>query len=112
MKQQIVVLLLPLLFVACRAQQPMSSERFAQDVQSDMPFKVSAMNSVPNHDGVYSFRCENQVDMLPDYEVDAEGAVMVYRTTFAPTHARARKWVIRNTQTHTRIESMAGIYFR
>ena len=88
MKEQIVVLLLPLLLVACRAQQPMSSERFAQDVQSDMPFKVSAMNSVPNHDGVYSFRCENQVDMLPDYEVDAEGAVMVYRTTFAPTHEK------------------------
>ena len=86
MKRQVVVFLLPLLIVACRVQQPMSSERFAQDVQGDMPFKVSALHNVPNHDGVYSFSCESQVDMLPDYEVDAEGAVMVYRTTFAPTH--------------------------
>lgn len=86
MKQQVVVLLLPLLFIACRVQQPMSSERFAQDVQGDMPFKVSALHNVPNHDGVYSFLCESPVDMLPDYEVDADGAVMVYRTTFAPTH--------------------------
>ena len=79
-------LLLPLLFVACCAQQPMSSNRFTQDVQSDIPFKVSAMNSVPQHDGVYAFRCDNQVDLLPDYEIDAEGAQMIYRTTFAPTH--------------------------
>lgn len=50
--------------MGCRVQQPMSSERFAQDVQCDIPFKVSAMNSVPNHDGVYSSRCENQVDLL------------------------------------------------
>ena len=88
MKHQIIVLLIPLLFMACRVQQPMSSERFAQDVQGDMPFKVSAMNSVPNHNGIYAFRCENQVDLLPDYEVDAEGVVMVYRTTFAPTHEK------------------------
>ena len=84
--KRIVLMILPLLFLACRVQQPMSSERFAQDVQSGIPFKVSAMHSVPNHVGVYSFRCENQVDLLPDYELDAEGAVMVYRTTFAPTH--------------------------
>ena len=94
MKQQIIIFLLPLLFLACRVQQPMSSERFAQDVQSDMPFKVSAMNSVPNHNGVYAFRCENPVDLLPDYEIDAEGALMVYRTTFAPTHEKQSANVI------------------
>ena len=86
--KRIILIFLPLIFVACRVQQPMSSERFAQDVQRDMPFKVSAMNSVPNHEGVYAFRCEDQVNLLPDYEVDAEGAVMVYRTTFAPTHEK------------------------
>ena len=86
--KRVILIFLPLLFMACRVQQPMSSERFAQDVQGDMPFKVSAMNSVPNHNGVYAFRCENQVDLLPDYEVDAEGVVMVYRTTFAPTHEK------------------------
>ena len=91
---RIVIFLLPLLLVACRVQQPMSSERFVQDVQSDIPFKVSALNSVSNHDGVYAFRCENQVDLLPDYEVDAEGAVMVYRTTFAPTREKQPSNVI------------------
>lgn len=77
---------MPLALIACRVQQPMSSERFAQDVQRDIPFKVNTLNSVPNHNGVYAFRCENQVDWLPDYEIDAEGAQMIYRTTFAPTH--------------------------
>ena len=74
------------MFMACRVQQPMSSERYAQDVQSDIPFKVNTLNSVPNHDGVYAFRCVNQVDLLPDYEINSEEAVMVYRTTFAPAH--------------------------
>ena len=88
MKQQLFTLLAAMLLIGCRVQQPMSSERFAQEVQRDIPFKVSAMNSVPNHDGTYAFRCENQVDLLPDYEVDAEGVMMVYRTTFAPTHEK------------------------
>ena len=101
MKRQIIIFLLPLLLIACRVQQPISSERFAQDVRSDIPFKVSTMNSVPNHTGIYAFRCENQVDLLPDYEVDAEGAVMVYRTTFAPTHEKQPANVIwRNIINH------------
>ena len=94
MKKILFTLLAVLLLTACRVQQPMSSERFAQDVQRDIPFKVCAMNSVPNHDGVYAFRCEDQVDLLPDYEVDAEGVVMVYRTTFAPTHEKQPSNVI------------------
>ena len=94
MKQRILFSFLPLIFIACRVQQPMSSERFAQDVQSDIPFKVSVLTSVPHHDGVYAFRCENQVDVMPDYEVDAEGAVMIYRTTFAPTHEKQPENVI------------------
>lgn len=84
--KRIILLLIPFLLLACRAQQPMSSERFTQDVKNDLPFKVSALNSVPNHENVYAFQCENLVDWLPDYEVDAEGAMMGYRTTFAPTH--------------------------
>lgn len=79
---------MPLVLLACRVQQPISSERFAQDIQSDIPFKVSALSAVPNHTCVYSFRCDQVVDLLPDYEVDAEGALMGYRTTFVPTHAK------------------------
>ena len=84
--KRILLLFIPFVLLACRVQQPTSSERFAQDVRSDIPFKVSALNSVPDHTGVYAFHCENKIDMLPDYEVDAEGALMSYRTTFAPTH--------------------------
>ena len=82
--KQIVWIFLPLLFIACRVQQPTSSERFAQDVQRDMPFKTSELKTVNEH--AYSFRCDNYVALLPDYEVDAEGACMVYRTTFMSTH--------------------------
>ena len=86
MKKLVLFFLLASVTMACRVQQPMGSERFAQDVQSDMPFKVSTLIAVPNNAGVYSFRCDRQVDLTPDYEIDAEGALMVYRTTFAPTH--------------------------
>ena len=82
--KRLVWIFLPLMFIACRVQQPMSSERFAQDVQRDMPFKTSELKTVNEH--AYSFRCDNYVALLPDYEVDAEGACMVYRTTFMSTH--------------------------
>ena len=82
--KRLVWIFLPLMFIACRVQQPMSSERFAQDVQRDMPFKTSELKIVNEH--AYSFKCDNYVALLPDYEVDAEGACMVYRTTFMSTH--------------------------
>lgn len=69
-------------------QQSGSSARFAEDVRKDVPFKLAAMDQVANHNGVYAFRCDNYVEWLPDYEVDAEGAVMGYRTTFMSTHEK------------------------
>ena len=47
--KQLVWLFLPLLFIACRVQQPTSSERFAQDVQRDMPFKTSELKTLNEH---------------------------------------------------------------
>ena len=94
MKQRVIILLLPLLLLACRVQQPISSERFAQDVRSDIPFKVSALTMVPNHTNIYSFSYDGIVDLLPDYEVDAEGTCMVYRTTFMSTHDKQSEKVI------------------
>ena len=86
--KRVIILFLPLMLLSCRVQQPISSERFAQDVQSDMPFKVSSMSAVPNYADVYAFQCDGPIDLLPDYEVDAEGTSMIYRTTFAPTHEK------------------------
>lgn len=94
MKQRLILILMPLVLLACRVQQPISSERFAQDIQADIPFKVSALSAVPNHTCVYSFRCDQVVDLLPDYEVDAEGTLMGYRTTFVPTHAKQQANII------------------
>ena len=36
---------------------------------------------------VYAFKCNTYVGLLPDYEVDDEGALTIWRTTFASTHA-------------------------
>ena len=69
---------------ACRVQQPTASAQFTADVQKDIPFKVNELKNVKNN--TYSFRCDNYVALLPDYEVDSEGACMVYRTTFMSTH--------------------------
>lgn len=87
LRTTLYLFLISFLLQACHVQQPISSDRFAQDVRSDMPFRVSTLSIVPGHEDVFSFRCENRVDMLPDYEVNNEGAVMIYRTTFAPMHA-------------------------
>ena len=86
MKRYITIFFSIIFLGACSVQQPISSERFGVDVKKDVPFKMASMETVANHPGVYAFRCDGYVDRLPDYEVDAEGAMMVYKTTFMPTH--------------------------
>ena len=71
---------------SCAVQRATTSEEFVRDVQKDLPFKVSGLKAVSNHDNTYSFRSDGYISLLPDYEVDSEGASMIYQTTFAPTH--------------------------
>ncbi len=69
---------------SCAMQRATTSEEFVRDVQKDLPFKVSGLKAVSNHDNTYSFRSDGYIGLLPDYEVDSEGAIMIYQTTFAP----------------------------
>lgn len=71
---------------SCAVQRTTTSEEFAKDVQKDLPFNVTELKAVSNHDNTYSFRSDAYVGLLPDYEVDSEGASMIYQTTFSPTH--------------------------
>ncbi len=71
---------------SCAVQRATTSEEFAKDVQKDLPFKVTKLKAVSGHDNTYSFRIDAYVSLLPDYEVDGEGASLIYQTTFAPTH--------------------------
>ena len=71
---------------SCAVQRATTSEEFVRDIQRDLPFKVSGLKAVSGHDNTYSFRSDGYVGLLPDYEVDSEGASMIYQTTFAPPH--------------------------
>ena len=72
---------------SCAVQKPTTSDEFAKDVQNDLPFKVSELKAVSNHDNTYCFRSDGYIGLLPDYEVDSDGASMIFETTFAPTHS-------------------------
>ena len=72
---------------SCAVQRATTSDEFAKDVQKDLPFKVTELKTVSNHDNTYSFRSDGYISLLPDYEVDSEGATMIYQTTFAPTRS-------------------------
>ncbi len=85
MKRTVFYIVLLALY-ACAMQRPTTSEEFAKDVQKDLPFKVSELKAVSGHDNTYSFHSDGYIGLLPDYEVDSEGASMIYQTTFAPTH--------------------------
>ncbi|MBO4250405.1 MAG: hypothetical protein IK073_00435 [Paludibacteraceae bacterium] len=84
MRKLIYIFIALLVLCACKVQQPTASAQFTADVQKDIPFKVNGLKNVK--DNTYSFRCDNYVALLPDYEVNADGACMVYRTTFMSTH--------------------------
>ena len=79
--------ILALALCSCVVQRTTTSEEFAKDVQNDIPFKVSGLKAVSGHDNTYSFRSDAYIGLLPDYEVDSEGASMIYQTTFAPTRS-------------------------
>ena len=79
---------------SCAVQRPTTSEEFVRDVQKDIPFKVNELKAVSNHDNTYSFRNDDYIGLPPDYEVDSEGASMIYQTTFAPTHSTQPSSVI------------------
>ena len=84
MKRLTYILFILCCLCGCRAQRATTSTQFAADVERDMPFKTNALKAVNEH--TYSFTCNSYVALLPDYEVDSDGACMVYRTTFMSTH--------------------------
>lgn len=77
---------------SCAVQRTTTSEEFSDVVRKDVPFKVSEFKTVNEY--TYSFRCDGIVALLPDYEVDKEGATMVYQTTFMPNHAQQTSAII------------------
>lgn len=86
MQRSIWIIVIACLGCSCAVQRATTSEKFARDVRKDLPFKVSELKAVSGHDNTYLFSCEDIIGLLPDYEVDGEGASMIYQTTFAPTH--------------------------
>ena len=79
---------------SCAVQRAMTSVEFLRDVQKDLQVEVTELKPVSGHDNTYSFRSDAYVGLLPDYEVDSEGASMIFQTTFAPTHATQPSSVI------------------
>jgi len=71
---------------SCAVQRSTTSEEFVRDIQKGIPFKVNELKKVSNHDNTYCFHSDGYIGLLPDYEVDSEGASMIFETTFAPTH--------------------------
>jgi hypothetical protein len=91
MKQRIIILF-AILCTACGVQKPLTEEQYTQAIRKDVPFGVAEFKVVKPD--VYSFRCDEDTGLLPDYEVDNEGASIVWRTTFAPTHDKQPTSVI------------------
>ena len=84
MKKRIILAIVVTMFAACGVQKQLTETQYEQSVRKDMPFAVSEFKQVKPD--VYAFRCDKYVDLLPDYEVDNEGALMIWRTTFDQTH--------------------------
>ena len=91
----LLIALVATMLAACGIHKPLTETQYAQSVQKDLPFAVSEFKQIKPD--VYSFKCDKYVDLLPDYEVDSEGALMIWRTTFKPTHtAQSQQYIWRN----------------
>ena len=95
MRKFIILALAVIGLAACGIQKPLTDAQYEQSVRRDMPFAVSEFKPIKPE--VYAFKCDTYVGLLPDYEVDDEGASMIWRTTFAPTHtAQPLQYIWRN----------------
>lgn len=95
MRQLFPLVLAVLSLAACGVQKPMSEAQYVQSVRKDMPFAVREFKQIKQD--VYAFSCDDYIGMLPDYEVDNEGTLMVWRTSFASTHAtQSPQYIWRN----------------
>ena len=86
MKKVLWLIAIACLGCSCVVQRATTSNEFAKDVRMDLPFKISQLDTVNGLDNTFSFRSDEYVGLLPDYEVDGEGVGMIYQTTFGPTH--------------------------
>ncbi len=87
MKRIIFLIVITCAVCSCAVQKATTDEEFVSEIQKDMPFKASKLAAVSNCDNTYYFAADTYIDLLPDYEVDANGVLWGYRTTFAPTHS-------------------------
>ena len=95
MKKLITIVLATLCFVSCGIQKPLTDAQYAQSVQKDLPFAVSEFKQAKPD--VYTFKCDAYVGLLPDYEVDTEGTLMIWRTTFEQSRtAQPQQYIWRN----------------
>ena len=95
MKKLIILALAAMMFASCGTQKPLTEAQYSQSVQRDLPFAVSEFKQIKPD--VYAFKCDKYVGLLPDYEVDGEGALMIWRTTFDQTHTtQSQQYIWRN----------------
>ena len=85
MRKIFIILTAVIALVGCGSQKPLTDAQYEQSLRRDIPFAVSGFRQVKPD--VYAFKCDKYIDLLPDYEVDDEGASMVWRTTFTLSHA-------------------------
>ena len=83
-KKLFFILIAAICMMGCGSQKPLTDAQYAQSVRRAIPFAVSELRQVKPD--VYAFKCDTYVGLLPDYEVNNEGASMIWRTTFGPTH--------------------------
>lgn len=95
MRKIFIILATVIALMGCGSQKPLTDAQYEQSVCRNMPFAVSEFRQVKPD--VYAFKCDTYVGLLPDYEVDNEGASMIWRTTFEPTHtAQPPQYIWRN----------------
>ena len=90
-----LIVVAALVFVACSSKRPLTEAQYTQSIRKELPFAVCEFREVKPE--VYYFRSDKYIDLLPDYEVDGDGAGMIWRTSFAATHDKqSAEYIWRN----------------
>ena len=95
MKKLIGLITLMATWVGCSTTHPTEEQRLLKSVRRELPFKVDALNRIG--ESTYQFESKQYISTPPDYLIDNEGELYVFRTTIPePATEQQKQQIWRN----------------
>lgn len=79
MKKTISIITLTALIVGCSTTNLTEEQRLIKSIRKELPFSIDSLYNI--RESTYDFHSKAYISTQPDYSIDADGKLIVYRST-------------------------------